>query len=161
MRELTFESIETVSQAEFAEWVERRPPGDLSQSELLNGRIVLTPLAGWPHGRIVARVSASLHGHVSERRLGHVLGSSQGFELPSGDTVAPEATFVSNERWRAAPPPELGKFLRVVPDLVVEVLSASTATHDRGEKKAIYERNGVREYWLVDPRARHVVSFRS
>jgi Uma2 family endonuclease len=44
--------------------------------------------------------------------------------------------------------------LRIVPDLVVEVLSRKTASQDPGEKKAIYERNGVREYWLVDPRTR-------
>jgi Uma2 family endonuclease len=36
------------------------------------------------------------------------------------------------------------------PDLVVEVLSRSTAKRDRGYKKDIYERCGVRELWLVD-----------
>lgn len=49
-----------------------------------------------------------------------------------------------------------GRFLRVAPDLAVEVLSPSTASRDRGEKKAIYQRNGVREYWLVDPAARRI-----
>jgi len=48
----------------------------------------------------------------------------------------------------------------VVPDLVAEILSTATATRDRGEKKAIYERNGVREYWLVDWRSREVQVFR-
>jgi Uma2 family endonuclease len=47
----------------------------------------------------------------------------------------------------------------VVPDLVIEVLSAKTSSRDRGEKKAIYERNGVREYWLVDWRSRTVTVF--
>lgn len=36
------------------------------------------------------------------------------------------------------------------PDLVVEVLSKSTAQRDKGEKYDIYELNGVREYWIVD-----------
>ena len=37
------------------------------------------------------------------------------------------------------------------PDLVVEVLSPSTALYDKGHKKSTYEAHGVREYWLVDP----------
>lgn len=37
------------------------------------------------------------------------------------------------------------------PDLVVEILSPSTARYDRGLKMAAYARSGVREYWIVDP----------
>ena len=42
------------------------------------------------------------------------------------------------------------------PDLVVEVLSPSTATRDKGTKKAVYERAGVLEYWIVDPLAKSI-----
>ncbi|WP_411830076.1 Uma2 family endonuclease [Metasolibacillus meyeri] len=37
------------------------------------------------------------------------------------------------------------------PDLVVEVLSPSTARRDKGEKKALYEKHGVKEYWIISP----------
>lgn len=37
------------------------------------------------------------------------------------------------------------------PDLVVEVLSPSTAKNDRSKKKFAYERAGVKEYWIVNP----------
>ncbi len=42
------------------------------------------------------------------------------------------------------------------PDLVVEVLSLSTARNDRGKKFRAYERAGVREYWIVDPKKKSV-----
>ena len=42
------------------------------------------------------------------------------------------------------------------PDLVVEILSPSTASVDRGRKLSLYERSGVREYWIVDRAARLV-----
>lgn len=38
-----------------------------------------------------------------------------------------------------------------VPDLLIEILSPSTAKKDRSEKKKLYERSGVKEYWIVDP----------
>ena len=42
------------------------------------------------------------------------------------------------------------------PDLVVEILSPSTAARDKGYKKDVYEASGVREYWIVNPMDRSV-----
>jgi Uma2 family endonuclease len=43
-------------------------------------------------------------------------------------------------------------YIDIVPDWVCEVLSASTEKRDRGAKRRIYAENGVRHYWLLDPR---------
>jgi Uma2 family endonuclease len=160
MAQPIFESVNTMDAAEFAAWIEgRQRDGDLHRYELLNGRVVMTPPAGWPHGQVEAEIVYLLRGFVVQRDLGRVFGSSQGFVLPTGDTVEPDASFVGHERWASAPPPVAGSFLHVVPDLVVEILSTSTASRDRGEKKAIYAAAGVREYWLVDARARTLTVF--
>ncbi len=159
MQEISFESTSPMSTAEFARWVEERASWDLNHYELLNGRVIMNPPASFPHGLIGARVVRLLGNHVHAKKLGEVLDSSQGFELPTGDTVEPDCAFVSRQRWQEAPEPQAGQFLRVVPDLIVEILSVSTASRDRGEKKAIYERSGVREYWLVDSRTRTLMVF--
>src|SRR5262245_59470675 len=156
----SFESDRYFSQSEFARWCQTSRD-DMNRYELLNGRIVMNPPSGWPQGEVGLTIGSLLSLHVRRGKLGRTFGPDQGFELPSGDTVAPDVSWVSTERWAASAPHVPGKFLSVVPDLVVEVLSPSTASRDRGEKKAIYERNGVREHWLVDARARQVVSFRS
>lgn len=44
-----------------------------------------------------------------------------------------------------------GSFYSGVPKMIVETLSPSTAKRDRTEKKDIYERAGVEEYWIVSP----------
>ncbi len=45
------------------------------------------------------------------------------------------------------------------PDLVVEVLSPSTGRYDRGHKMRVYEKHGVREYWIVSPVERSVEQY--
>jgi Uma2 family endonuclease len=90
----------------------------------------------------------------------HVFGSSTGYELPSGDTLQPDLSFISTARWKAGPAPKRpNDFLRIVPDLVVEILSPSTAKRDRTEKLEIYTSNGVDEVWIVDAERREVTVF--
>ncbi len=156
MQNLAFRSCESMTQGEFARWLETLPAGDLHHYELLDGFVVMEPPAGWPHGRIEVLVASRLEAFLGNKPPGLVFGSSQGFNLPTGDTVEPDVAFVSNERWAAIPRPIKG-FLAGVPDLVVEILSPSTKKIDQQQKRKIYERNGVREYWLVDPGSKNVL----
>ncbi|MBS4209477.1 Uma2 family endonuclease [Bacillus sp. FJAT-50079] len=45
------------------------------------------------------------------------------------------------------------------PDLIIEILSPSTSNNDKIHKKAVYERFGVKEYWIVDPTHLYVDQF--
>lgn len=149
-----FRSEGRFSQEQFLDWLQQRPAADINHYELIGGRIVSSPPAGWPHGSVEAVLIARLESQA--RKLGRVLGSSAGYELPTGDTLEPDVSFISNERFAQGPRPVFGRSLRIVPNLVVEILSPSTAERDRTEKLEIYARNGVEEYWLVDPLRREV-----
>ena len=52
------------------------------------------------------------------------------------------------------------KHATAAPDLVVEILSPGTRRRDKGRKRAVYDREGVREYWVVDPEAQSVTVLR-
>jgi Uma2 family endonuclease len=52
------------------------------------------------------------------------------------------------------------KHATAAPDLVVEILSPGTRRRDKGRKRAVYDREGVREYWIVDPEARAITVLR-
>ncbi len=159
-RSTTFISTETFTQGEFKCWVERRPLTDINRYELIDGRIVMTPPAGWGHGEVEARIVRLLGNFTEEHDLGRIFGSSTGYDLPSGETLEPDVSFISHDRWAKGPQVRRGQFLRIVPTLVVEILSPSTARRDRLEKKRLYEANEVEEYWLADPDRREVVVFR-
>jgi Uma2 family endonuclease len=128
-------TITVTSQSFFARWLARRE-WDERRWELVHGRVVPRRAAG-------------------PTCVGVTLESYQGLELPTGDTLVPEIGVVSPERWSAALPSE-GNLLRVVPDLVVEVLAVSTERPACEERREIYERAGVREYWIVDPFTRTI-----
>jgi Uma2 family endonuclease len=160
MPQTAFVSTETFTQDEFEEWLTEVPQEDTRRYELLNGSIVMSPPATWPHGNTEIRIAAALFNCASPYQLGEVFGSSTGYRLPSGDTLEPDVSFISTARLQAGPAPQRGQFLAIVPDLVVEILSTTTAKRDRTEKKDIYERNGVDEYWLVDTDRREVTMFR-
>lgn len=154
-----FRSEERFTQQEFFEWLQRRPASDVNHYELIHGRIVMSPPAGWPHGSLEVRIASRLFSVVEAHDLGVVQGSSAGYDLPSGDTLEPDVSFMSKARFAAGPAPVRGRFLGIVPDLAVEILSKSTARRDRGEKKAIYEQCGVTEHWIVDPDRRVVTVY--
>lgn len=157
--ETAFLSDAHFDQASFLRWLQKRPASDLNHYELIDGRIVMTPPAGWPHGRIDSKINQLVADQVKRHRLGIVLGSSTGYDLPSGDTLEPDVSFIAAERLAASPQPAVGRFLTIVPTLVIEILSPATSRRARTEKKAVYERNGVAEYWIVDPAKKSVTVF--
>lgn len=153
----TFESVESFTPEELLRFVEdEEARGSLYHYELLDGRIHMTPPAGGTHSVAQGNLFGALHRFVTDAKLGRVYGSSAGYRLPTNDVVEPDIAFVSNERHAGMPPIQPGKWLVVVPDLVMEVLSPKHEKTDREKKRAIYERNGVREYWIVDPAERSV-----
>jgi Uma2 family endonuclease len=46
-----------------------------------------------------------------------------------------------------------------VPDLLIEILSESNKKHDLVRKKSLYERFGVKEYWIIDPETKKTIGF--
>ena len=150
-----FVSSRRFTQQEFSEWVEHESRYLPGHYELIDGRIVVTPPTKLQHGTLKVELARLLGNHVRRGLLGTILDC--GYDLPSGDTLEPDISFVAAGRLARHPADDdIQGFCRVVPDLAVEILSRSTAHLDRNKKKSIYERNGVREYWLVDRRRRSV-----
>ena len=52
-----------------------------------------------------------------------------------------------------------GRYVEGAPDFVVEILSPRTSRRDKGYKKDVYERCGVREYWIINPLARSIEQY--
>ena len=131
----------------------KRLPDDGRRYEIIEGVLYVTAAPNFDHQYTVGEIFAALRTYVRERQLGIVISAPFEVNLPDiAQPVQPDVLFIAAER---APRPGAEGFTGA-PDLIVEVLSQSTARTDRLVKFGAYERAGVREYWLVDPRTRSV-----
>ena len=116
--------------------------------ELLDGDLVLTPAPSLKHQRVQVRLGEPLARFVRENALGEFFFAPCDIVLSDTDVVQPDLLFVSTGRAHLLIG---GENVRGAPDLVIEILSPSSAERDRGYKRALYAKHGVAEYWLVDP----------
>ncbi len=115
--------------------------------ELIDGEIMKRNYPGLKHQQTLVRLLVQFNSFISERNLGRVLPAPFGVILNEFNDVQPDLIFVSENQ--KAIVQEDG--IHGVPELLVEIISPTSVTRDRVRKKAVYERLGVAEYWLVDP----------
>ena len=118
--------------------------------ELIEGEKFMAPSADIGHNNVVAKLAMIIGMHAAINRLGLVFTDSLDVHFPDGNLFKPDFIFVSsaNEKLYVD---QKRNTLHGVPDMVAEIFSRSTMKRDIGIKKEIYERNGVREYWMIDP----------
>lgn len=159
-RRLGVQRTQTVDPLLTLEEFERLPEEDEYLLELVRGRLVREPRPGGEHGLLAAELVARLHHHARAHRLGRVV-TETGFLLTEDPPTVrgPDAAFISTSRFPATGAPT--GFWRVVPDLVVEVVSPSNTATEIQEKVLEYLDAGTRLVWVVHPRIRAVTVFRS
>lgn len=116
--------------------------------EIIGGKKFMAPAANPIHGSIIGRLYAFLCSYLDAKNAGYVFVDDVDVYLQDGPLFKPDLIVVLEENadiidWR--------KGIYGAPDMLVEVLSKSTRKNDLTIKKDIYERNGVREYWIIDP----------
>lgn len=117
--------------------------------ELIRGELFVPPSPIESHQVAGMRLGIRMGLFVEEKDLGQVFSAPYDVVLSETDVVQPDLLFVSNERAHVRTPANI----RGAPDLVVEILSPSTASRDWRDKLDLYAEHGVKEYWLVDPDA--------
>jgi Uma2 family endonuclease len=128
-------------------------PDDGNRYEIIGGQLYVSPSPSVEHQRIVGRLFLAIGQFLEEHGTGEAFTAPLDVQFSEFDVVQPDIVAVLNQNSQIKTP------ARVVgaPDLVVEVISPSSGVRDRVDKAALYVRNGVREYWLVDPKTRMLI----
>lgn len=122
-------------------------PDDGKRHEIIEGDHYMTPSPRTRHQVVSGNLHLILGSFIRQHRLGQVFSAPFDVVLSDQDIVQPDLLFVSSEHSDVI----TEKNIRGRPDLVIEILSASTRKTDEIVKRKLYERFGVREYWIVDP----------
>ena len=130
----------------------RLPEGPLYQ--LVDGFLVMEPSPTVGHQRVQSRLGTAMILFCGEHNAGEVLYAPMDVHLTDIEIYQPDILFVSNERSDI-----VAERIHGAPDLVVEILSPSTAYYDLQHKRHIYAESGVREYWIVDPEEQSIAVY--
>ncbi len=132
-------------------------PDDGLRHELIDGVHYVTPSPVTRHQVLVGRLHFALELYLrAHPGSGQVFLAPLDVVLSNWDVVEPDLLLI------AANQPDIltAKNVQGPPALVIEVLSPGTRSRDRRLKRDLFERAGVREYWLVDPEANTVTVYR-
>ena len=129
--------------------------------ELIDGYPVMMAPPVRVHQKILMGLSAQLYAYLEGKRC-EVYPAPFAVRLFERDGDSPEDvdTMVEPDITVVCDPSKLDDIgCKGAPDLVMEILSPSTQRHDRFTKFNLYQRAGVREYWIIDPRDKSVQVF--
>jgi Uma2 family endonuclease len=125
------------------------------------GEIIIVPPVGIESDNRNADVVTQLIVWAKRDGRGKAFGPTGEFILPSGAAYAPDAAWVSKERLATLSKAQLRKFVKLVPEFVVELLSPSDRLSAAKKKMAEWMANGVALGWLIDADKQTIYTYRA
>jgi len=133
-------------------------PRDGRKYELIQGELIVSP-AGMQHEEMGIEIAYYIRTYLAGNRLGRVFGSSVGYQLPSGNVLSPDVSYVRLEQLPDGQSPVgFGQF---APDLAVEIVSPSDSLTLVEEKVELYLSNGSQLVWIINPKLRRATVYRA
>lgn len=130
----------------------RQLPDDGKRYELIHGEVHVTPAPATRHQFVQFNLSGSLYIYLAKNPIGSAATAPLDVRLSEDIAVQPDLIYVSSARAEII----REDYISGAPDLVVEILSPSTAAHDRATKLRLYAEAGVPEVWYIEPKAKTV-----
>ena len=125
---------------------------DDERYELIDGELIMSPSPRKAHQQTHAKLGTRLYTFVERHNLGEIYFAPFDVALSDTDVVQPDLLFVSRDRLRIITEDNI----QGAPDLAIEILSPSTSARDKGYKRDLYAKHGVKEYWQVDTDAKRI-----
>ncbi|MEC1176904.1 Uma2 family endonuclease [Metasolibacillus meyeri] len=121
-----------------------------SRYEIIDGEtIMMSPRPTLNHNRVITNLAVVFDKYLDGKKCEYFTDGVD-VHFDEKNRVIPDSMIVCNTDILKP------NGIYGTPDLIVEVLSPSTARKDKGDKKTLYEKHGVKEYWIIDPVAKSI-----
>ncbi len=130
-------------------------PDDGQRHELIDGEHYVTPSPFLRHQELSRRLTVELELHLRQHGGGRVFYAPLDCVFTDFDVVEPDILLVTADQFHIL----TEEHIQGAPALVVEILSKGTRKVDETIKRDLYDRVGVREYWLVDPAGQRITVY--
>ena len=124
----------------------RRLVRDDEKADLIDGVIYRGSPESRRHNEILGFLHSLVSGYTVERALGKVYFSRFAFELTEYNSPEPDLAFVRKARAQLI----RDSAMEGGPDIAAEIVSRESRRRDYVDKKALYRKAGVKEYWIID-----------
>jgi Uma2 family endonuclease len=128
------------------------PEGTLA--ELIEGTLFMSPSPNRSHQKILGKLFIQLSTLATTKGEVYIAPFDVYLDEVS-NAVQPDLIFVASSRSSIV----REDAIHGVPDLLIEVLSPGNQKHDLVKKKELYEKFGVKEYWIIDPETRESIGY--
>ncbi len=122
-------------------------PADGKRYEIIEGELFMAPAPFTDHQDVSRNLEFILLKYLEITKWGKLYNAPTDVIFSMTHVVQPDLLIVARERKEII----TKRNIVAAPDLVVEIISPSSALIDRTTKKSLYEKYGVKEYWIVDP----------
>jgi Uma2 family endonuclease len=129
------------------------PAGTLA--ELINDTIYMSPAPDYLHQKIVLKLASDIQSYAQVEKMGECIISPIDVFFDSKNVLQPDILFITSENMDII---KNGK-VKGVPDIIIEILSFGNKRHDTEKKKTIYEKFGVKEYFIIDPENKDIITY--
>jgi Uma2 family endonuclease len=126
---------------------------DGEKADLIDGVIYMASPDNLEVARLLSWLFRLLCEFVEARDLGEVYPLRVAFRLDNGAAPEPDIGFLSKRNLRRA----YRNYIEGPPDLAIEIVSPESAERDYVSKRQLYEKHGVREYWILDEGLKKIV----
>ncbi len=130
-------------------------PENGNRHELIDGDHYMAPAPVYKHQKISREIERQFANYFFKKKEGEILNAPFDVYLSDFDVVQPDIVIIKKGNFSIIKE----KYIKGAPDIIIEILSPSTKENDLVLKKHLYEKHGVKEYWIVDPDKEEVHQF--